>query len=544
MYDNLPLRPQFGDFSQQAAERALPASLYNLPAADVPPGFPMVTWSRQSSRYSQYWDWYSGKILDQRKIVDGQEYVRFPLRINFLRQLARKHAAALFGEIDDAPGPMVRPLFTPKKPFSSTDTSDEDRKLINVCQKIVSEIWDNSNSRSIMYEQCVLSQFLGGAVFQVVYEPWRTDLLIPIRVRAWPADMFLPIWRFQEYWDLEEAYFVTRIDPAAALAHYGISPESRAGGTPYSIYVEHWTRETVSVYVNGSPVTIDGKLYQGVRHPYGFVPVVYIPHLREGGFYGESHVGEIGQLMLEYNEKLADTSDAVAQQVDRQWFARNVSSKVTPLNIGGITAQNLGNENPSMKNPPEVWAAAVPNLNEAMVRYPMNLYDELLRESDLSRVIFGEDEGSQRSAATLAVRMFPLVAHIRMERSHWETGLNRLAFMMLSMFDTLNLWDLIEYQRPAPNFLRTILFNHQFAPQIPRDRESLLNEIILAASRNLMSPTTAIEKLGHVRDITREMNEIIEWMKRIQEVSGGAKQDNNDTRIKEPVAESPILMDE
>jgi len=58
------------------------------------------------------------------------------------------------------------------------------------------------------------------------------------------------------------------------------------------------------------------------------------------------------------------------------------------------------------------------------------------REVSVPAVAYGEDEGSQRSSLTLVTRMWPLVSHVKMERSFWTTGLHVLNNMILKMNGT------------------------------------------------------------------------------------------------------------
>src|SRR5690606_16077336 len=115
-----------------------------------------------------------------------------------------------------------------------------------------------------------------------------------------------------------------------------------------------------------------------------------------------------------------------------------------------------------------------PALSQGFNDFLDTLFNQLLREGHMSSTAFGEDEGSQRSALTLAFRMWPSTSHARAEQAFWNEGLQVIAKMILGMMQTKGLFD----NRIPSDFKKRFDFVLDWQPQIPRDRESKVAEII------------------------------------------------------------------
>lgn len=507
----------------------------------MPPDFPMSQWSIQAQRYIDYWHWFDGTEIEEEigTTKRGEPIYRFPLRINSIRTFARKHASVLLGEeMFESPEPLVRTRVTPKHFMENQKTTDEERQESGFLQAVVSDVWRNSNGRSLQMENAVISQFLGGCVFGVKYQPWRDDLAIPIIVESIMPDFFLPVWRKDNYYSLLECWIVYRVPARVAALEWQYDVRGS-----YVLYVEHWTSEKYSIYLDNKPLVDQfGIVYKDLDNPWGEVPFVYIPHAREGDFYGSSHVEDLRGLVMEFNARLADYGDAVRKTVHRVRYAINLTSTPVPRQIGeNIWVIDLGRESPAYKNPPNIKTEDPPDLAASLTSFSEKLWNQLMRESSLSNIAFGEDEGSQRSALTLAFRMWPTTAHARVERSHWTDGLNRIAYLILKIVAICqadkSLRGTLSYL-PATvplDFSRRYRFAQDWAPQIPRDREQMVNEIVLRSQAGLLSPERAMEAFGDVQDIEQEKKFILDWMEKVQKVKVPGQKPPQ-TQISGPIA--------
>jgi len=513
----------------------------------LPSSFPITQWNEQSERYLDYWQWFTGESLNEVTATtrSGEEVYKFPLHINSVRNFARKHASLLIGTGEDSPYPPIQTLVTPKKPLSGDEPSDADKTMAGILESIVNIVWTESYGRALQMEAATLSQFLGGYVFKVDFVPGQTnELTVPIQIRGYTPDFFLPVWGSDNPWWLHEAFLIYRIPGSVAAHQYGIEAENT-----YVIYCEHWTRSTYSILIDGKPLKRELQSGRTIElkdrpNPFGFVPFVYIPHAREGGFYGSSLVEDIKGLVREYNARLADQGDAIDDAVHRERYMRDVDKIRQKQLATGKWVSDLGKTNPATKAKPEVYVEDPPQLSPSLTDFAREaLWNQLLREAQLGPIAFGEDEGSQRSALTLAFRMWPSTSHAHVERTFWTDGLNTIATMILMMVQAKNLLDREGITVPK-DFRRGFMMSQKWQSMIPRDREQDINENVLLKQSGLRSRKRAVSDLGGIRSVEDELNEIEDDLK--FEASLGAlgspdpQADGAQTEITSPIASSGL----
>lgn len=494
------------------------ASIITLDEKHVPTMFPMWVWAAQTARYREYWQWFNGDILneDRAKTSSGRKILKYPLGINPIRNFARKHAALLLGEEKfDTADPLIKSVVTPRNPLNGATTiPQEKRDLALLAQNVINLVWSESGGRALQTENATLSQFLGGSVFHLTWQPHRkNELAVPIVVQNVMPDFFLPIWESNDPWNLLEAYVVYRV-PAYVAAEMYNYPYSRNG---WATYCEHWTRKNYSIYLDGKPVTSGfygtTTTYHNLPNPFGFVPFTYIPHLREGNFYGSSMVEDLRGLTREYNARAADMGDMIRDAVHRKRYVTDLNGDPKPKLLderGMVQAINLGSTNPATKTTPHVFTEDPPQLSQGITDFPEQLWSQLLREASVGDIAFGEDEGSQRSALTLAFRMYPSTSHAQMERTYWTDALNCISKNILRMC-VVKRDELPEVNIPD-NFLHMLQFSQDWRPMIPRDREQEVDEVIRRFQAGLISPQDALRMFGNVEYIPEEINLIREWL--------------------------------
>ena len=518
---------RIGDINMQ---RAAISSTGILNKDHLPPDFPYALWEEQQGRYRHAWRWFTGEYLDEirGKTPDGENVYKFPLKINVIRDFARKHAAMLFGEIPEhSSRPLVRCMFSPIVLESSDDNLDTidladrpvdpKKKEAQFYANVVNRVWHQSSGDGMLFENATLSQFLGGSYLSLNYVPWRKDLLIPIEIRNPKPDFVLPIWSNDNPWELLECYILYRMPGASARLQWGIDTDE----TTYVTYAEHWTKEHHSIYINGKPIEINiggTKIsYDKAENIFGFVPVFYLPRLRESGFYGSSIVPDIEGLTLEFNGRMADAGTAVMRTAHRRWFGRNIASNPRRKQFDNEWYTDLGMENPAVKNPPEIWPENPPQWSPALSQFTNDIWLQLLRQGSMTPVAFGEDEGSQRSALTLAIRFWPTSVVSRIQRIFWTSGLNHVALKLLIMLNKIG-WKFGGRAFPENPGIEFDVAQ-DWLPMVARDREATVNEIILLSSTAIprISVRRSLELLGDVPDIDEELEEIMRDMEVMSE---------------------------
>ena len=259
-------------------------------------------------------------------------------------------------------------------------------------------------------------------------------------------------------------------------------------------------------------ITVDGKVVSYGKQEWGdvpsggFVPYTYIPHIRVGQFYGESLLKGKQPLAEEVNARYSDLGDTVAESARQLPSVSNVKHlQVIRLSNAGLAFVNLGKTMPGHPDPAIYYPQSV-QANQASTQYAATLLSIARTEAYTPPIVYGWDEGSQRSALTLALRMIPLVVHIRQERTNWTAGLNKTDEHILRVATAYKLGDITE------DDLKAMRIWQSWSPILPRGREQLINELIVRLNSNAISPSEALDKFGDVRDTSGELGLIKEWM--------------------------------
>lgn len=491
----------------------LSSFLDNLRDHDLPPfsledlpNFPYAEFQRNQSRYRESEIWYTGKALELEVTTQaGKEVDRYPVRVNPIRNQVHKHAKFLFGEVQQDERPLV---YSRVMPMPGNETSRDDAEY---AQDVLNRVWWESNGRAIQFENGALAQIYGGCVFKLswdVLDPMRT---IPIRIENPHPKFFVGKPRANDYWDLDEAWIINEILPPDAAVN-GVMLD----GDQTGFLIEHWTRSQYDVTVNNLPAQrmINGQWIpiSGIN-PWGFVPVVYIPHIRVNGFYGENDIDSVVGVVKELNLRIADFGDAV--NIDSHVYLASVNVTGSPQMqhwAPGLNVINLGSSNgiTGQEKDPDLFEARKASASESMETLVKLLYDIYRRLSNFPAVADGEDEGSQRSGLTLALRMISMTAHTDIERIFWSTGLNRIARMILRMLQ-------IKGEAGITMAHAALSVRQEWAPVLPRDREMVVQEAVQLMAAKLGSPERLLRLLG-VDDTEEEKDLILAFWKELAEM--------------------------
>lgn len=444
-------------------------------------------------RYWEYWQHFDGDFLDEQ--VGSVD--KYPLKLNIYNMACMLHAGFLFGEVQDGNDPLVNTVVEPW----GQDTPKEDRALGKQLSDFIGRVWYENEGRSLQQEGGLIAQILGGAVFNVSYDTsLEDDGRLPIRIDLIMPEYFYPVWRPTQYWNLVEAIVAFEVSDLQAEEVYGVKSDLDS-----PLYQEMWKRDQYEITVNGEVIKWGGVTQSGT--PIGnMVPYTYIPHIRAGEFYGTSLLKGKQQLAEEVNARFADLGDIVGDSARNTIPAVSNSMQPAVLRLGfGITVLDLGNTMPG-QDAPRIHYPATAGASSASMQYASDLLSIARVEAYTPPICYGLDEGSQRSALTLALRMIPLVVHIRQERTLWTTGLSQIARQILVIAAEKKLIPIDAKE------IRKFRIWVEWAPILPRGREQLVNEMILRVNSGLISPKTALTKLADIHDMKAEANLIREWL--------------------------------
>jgi hypothetical protein len=495
--------------------------------------FPFSDWTSMQEFYQVYVNWYEGKPLNEQLIdaKTGAAVDRFPIKLNPIPGTCEKHAAVLLGNTlesiregglpvqfiptiptsgkSNKPAPKVKPDEAPKPMFSADEkkpSSLEARKAAKVdpqaeaekqanaetaetISKAINKAFEYAGGGAMFVDAGITSQFMGGCVWKVHFDAENEEY--PVQVEYVDPKEFFGIPKGNNHWELHDAWFVREISMQDAVARGYVWNQM----DDRFYYVEHWTVDHVKVYINETVV-------QDEENVFGIVPFVYIPHIRVRSFIGKSLITEaVKGIIKEWNLRFGDVGDAVAEDSHAVLATVGVRGNLQETHLSdGRRVIHLGSKSGLGTNEtdPNMFAVNTKSTSEPMIKFNQMLEGQYRKETKHPAVADGEDEGSQRSAATLTVRMWPLISHVELERINWTTGLTKLAFIILTFYSKKGLEGITEDMVKLPITIK-------WSTALPRDREALINELAIRKKNGMTSLHHILELLGDVVDIEREL---------------------------------------
>jgi hypothetical protein len=212
--------------------------------------------------------------------------------------------------------------------------------------------------------------------------------------------------------------------------------------------------------------------------------------------------------------RFGDYGDAVNDDSHVPLAMRNVNGSPQVKRIAdgikvldlGTTANITGSE-----SQPDVFEVHKTRASTSMQQLLNEIIAQYRRDSFVPAVAEGEDEGSQRSALTLATRFWPLTSHVGIERIYFGSGLDVFNSYLLKMMAVKGIMGITE----AHTKMR---MKESWAPMLPRDREAEVQEWAQRAQNNLGSVEHLIEMTRDVDDIAEERERILKWMEDVKKI--------------------------
>ncbi len=477
--------------------------------------FPVQEFQDKQTAYMDYERWYSGENLeDTVSGVGGKRVEKYPVRINPVHGAVHKHAQALFGQISEDDRPLVIPKTSPVFKSEGIESKESKNKYERIDQ-LLHYIWYQNNGRALQYEAGLSSQIYGGCIFMARWTPTVTWNPIRLEIQSVPAKFFHGIPDPSNPFLLRKMWIVKYISIEEA-SYWGVTIKEDVK----AVWVEEWDNAQWSIKINGQTAFHLGSKELSGENEWGFVPAVYIPHTRFGSLWGESLIKGLEGLMREINARAADVGDAVSQDSHSITVMRNVQGNYPVMKdvSTGLHVLNLGS-NPALTGneaKPDMFAVSSKTASESMVKFVDQLMSWFLRQAFVPAVAYGEDEGSQRSALTLAVRFWPLVQHVLMERVFWTAGMNIFNMMLLKIMH-VNKEFLPEGFEVEESDL-VLKMRQEWAPILPKDREAEVQEAVNRMANDLGSPMTLMEQLGDVDDPEQEVEFILKFKKALSDI--------------------------
>ncbi len=454
-------------------------------------------YSERLAYYQRMERWYTGEALNARDTdKTGKEYDLYPLHFNPLPAIVNKHVEAVMG--------IASPGALPVRPYIMGEGIAKFRA--DAVQNILRSLLVSAGGAPALQDAIRRSEIYGGTLMRavmrgarLVWEHIHPKAFFVVPNASWTA--------------IVEMWIIRTVSRQEALSVYGVDIDD---GYDFGVYVEHWTTEEIDAKIDGKPVLRpDGQGVSGVN-PYGFVPAVYIPHMRATDYWGTSLFGQAIDLLREINSRLADIGNAVALDAHEIIAMRN-STSPRVRNLGGRAVLDLGTSsgmNASAVPDMFVVGKGSQNTSKPMTDYVADLFAQILRVTDTPPIAFGDDEGSQRSSMTLEMRFWPLLSHANEERRVWSAALADLSRMSLKMLAHHGIVD----------YTDQVILEHivwRWDEQLPRDVKTLTDAAVARVQNGLGAPIDLLSLFPDVRDPAEAERHIREWLQFLATIKQG-----------------------
>jgi len=471
------------------------------------PDFPWEDYLNQRRAYFEAERWFDGKMWEetiQTEKSAGEKYDLYPTRINPLNNTIQKHAYMLMGETEPSDKPLV---------VTKIVAAQEQLEAAQHAEDLINTVYWQSGGRAVQIRNALLSQIYGGCIFKLTYLPWETERIWPFAIETILPKEFIGYPQGGDPYRLNEAWVFKQIHPRLAKDYGFVEASPRTAVW----YTEHWTRDLCEICVNGQPVQvrINKEMTElPTENPFGFVPLVYIPHIRVSRFYGENVIDNLKGLINELNRVFGDFEDAVNDDSHPIRTVANTNGQIRMERISPfLEVVQLGSNQDLSGNGPEPNMKEIhtPSANGAMDQLLDQLWEQYSRDSFVPEVANGTGEASQRSGTAMGTRFWPLLAHAGIERFFWTPGLDLIANYLLRMFDTKKIGGL------DPNVLK-LRTKQMWAPMLPKDRESFVNELVNRSTTDLGSIDHLLEMTGDVDNIEEEKGRMLDWKRELAQI--------------------------
>lgn len=466
-------------------------------------GYPVAQWDYQEQLYHDMEYIFEGRWLEDT-ISESDTRPKYPLRFDPFELPVMFHVAFLFGQVPD--NAKARVTFQAEMwkngEKQATKTASGQAEKVTAFLNTLWQQNEGHNILSVMAQDC---QVYGGTVGGVYYDPTRRQDHYPIRIYSPEIQTFYPVWGSRQYDDLLEviiAYGITSVQ----AKHLGVELE-RTNDT--GLYIEHWKQDSYEITVDDKLVKVLGLPATG-KPVGGVIPYVYIPHPPRVGFYGRSLLWKKLGMAKEVNEQMASVGDIIQEEAVNIPAVRNTRDvRVRELGHGKVVL-DIGFAQGD-RVPDILWPNARGSSVSSADDHVSTLLSRLWMSMYCPDVLFGGGGSSQRSSASFAFMALPLINHINTERSHFSTGLSALNSHILHIAADKGIAGIT--QEMADN----AVVSCNWYPMLPRDVLEEVTSVIARVTAKIMSPETAIEKIGDILDIEGEMDKIKAWREETEE---------------------------
>ena len=373
------------------------------------------------------------------------------LTFNYVRTFVHKATAALLAGMHVAVEPF--------------DASPEAVARAASARRVLLDVAEGNDLQELDFETELDAAVLGDGCYKVT---WESAAMGPgVRVTSpdvqglfawWVGDDVAKVWRVASRY---------RLTAEETELLYGVTPSG-----PEAVVVESWTAESMGLWVGNA-------LLEERPNPYGFIPYVVFPNLREPKqFWGSADITPLMEPQREINRAFSQLSAIL-----------ELSGNPIAVLEGVEEAQDIAVQPGAVWEVPERARAYLLDLLQGggvrlHTEYIELLYRVLHDLSETPRTAFG-DSGRDLSGVALEMELYPMVQRVARKRLLRNAVYRQRAEMALR----------IHQQRTGescwPVRLRTT-----WGTALPQDRDRLVQQEERLVSAGLQSRLRAMANLG------------------------------------------------
>ena len=420
--------------------------------------------------YKELLDFYHGRQWEGR-----EKYGERRLIFNYAKVFVDKITSYLMSGINFA--------------VDAVEDSDEARAGAQKAEAALYRVYEDNNLEQVDLETEIDCAIVGDACYKAIWDTTEKK----VRVTApdvqgiyvwWLGDDTSRLWRVASKYSLsaEETELLYQVKPKGKTA----------------TIVELWTAQDFELY-------LDNALVEKKPNPYGFIPFIIYPNLREPKkFWGISDLPQIMESQRELNRAMSQLS-------------RILELSGNPIAV----LENVEESENIAIRPGAVWniledarAYLLDLLQGGGISLHINYIDLLYRAlhdiSESPRSAFG---GTERdlSGVALEIELHPLLQKVRRKRIIRAAAYNRRNEMILKLLE--------KYQGEhfGDNHLRVV-----WGPVLPQDIARQVNNEQTLVQTGIHSRRTAMDEIG-IRD---PENEFKRWLEERETILGMNKELN------------------
>jgi hypothetical protein len=372
------------------------------------------------------------------------------------------------------------------------EDTPEARSQAELAEKALYQIYETNNLEQLDLETETDCAILGDACYKVVRSPEFGVRITTPDIRGiyvwWMGDDISRVWRVASKYQLseEEVEMIYGKSSQFSVNSLQSSPLS----SKLKTIIEVWTDHEFELY-------LDGALLEKKPNPYGFIPFIIFPNLREPKhFWGTSDMVHLMEPQRELNRAMSQVSHILELSGNPVAVLENVEES-TDIAVKPGAVWNI---------PEDAKAYLLDLLQGGGLQLHINYIELLYRAmhdlSEAPRAAFGGIERNL-SGVAMQIELYPLLQKVLRKRAIRSTVYNRRNRMILKLLEKFS----VDSFR-----LRTVWGN-----VLPQDSAQLVkNEQILVQS-GIHSVRRAMDEVG-VKDPEAEFKHWVEEQREIGEV--------------------------